>query len=878
VTSDNIEYDGVVNISFTSDKVILPLINVSLSRNIKPINVSLSWTDADLEDSKHRPLFEASYQERLSTERNSVFELKKEGYIYYSKPYGFYRFQHFITLFLSQNHFKLTFINEENNQIEEQVIPLTGSDLAFREMIYHCYPEAVSEYINSDLTRKKPVFQSWTVGYGISNFFKYENLLPEEARFPKDITNLLTEDSSISYKKLSDIYSLLVLKSEIQNNINSIEQQSDYVTLKKSIEDSADKVLVLGQQRDKLDGNEGLIKNLDLELQVVNSKIESTKATIEIYKKQLNPVAEKKEKLKLKVDDLQKNLSFIESNIEKTQSSNELYKTNILALNDLLKKYAEEYKINKDDEEIVSQLGIPYSIEAILESDAKIEELNIKNRDLIRILNLIAALDSHMAGLVSSNQSVMTLFNEISELKKQRVKKTEEYTLNQLNESVYMEDFVGLDFQTITDLLEQNKSDASTTENLRNGDLKKSLQEKIKIKYNEYDLLVEELRTSGSNILSMVVCKTDSFLKTYKGQCLNPKDISDIKKIEVYLDQLDSSQISELNYLITGQNSQIYRYDSSLISLMTQKIIDQLKADSSKKIINLWNEILYVRWKYSFIKPLKDEDLFNIKWSEALQKQKDDIKSLLSAKNKIEIEMVQLDSKINSLNDKFIKLESVYFTDLARSQNLILNEIQKSHLDAADINLSCLLDIQNLDSCVKDLEIVKMKSLDESKQVNQNLRSTVAFLVLASRSQLVLLESNLSSSLKQLDELLSEKQDYIETTEFEAQVGLFQELNSDYGRQMVRLKLLFEQQSDAQDRKDIILAQRGKSQVELNSLIQEIDALTKEMQPTLVKLKPICDQQNKYLNQILKLDTDVYKLLNLSKTPSELSSLCQIDY
>lgn len=878
VTSDNIEYDGVVNISFTSDKVILPLINVSLSRNIKPTNVSLSWSDADLEDSKQRPIFEAAFQERLATEKNSVFELNKEGYIYYSKPYGFYRFQHFIALFLSQNHFKISFINEENNQIEEQIVPLTGSDQAFREVIYHCYPEAVTEFINSDLTRKKPVHQSWTVGYGITNFFKYEDLLPDEARFPKDITNLLTEESSVSYKKLSEIYSLLVLKSEVQGAIQSIEQQSDYVTLRKSIEESADKVLALGQQRDLLGGPEGSLKKLEMDLEIINSKIQTTESSVEIYKKQLSPIAEKKEQLKLKVYELQQKLTLIETNISKTKETNEQYKNNILSISALLKKYSEEYKISKDDEVKVTQLGVPYTTEAILESSRKIDELNLKNQDLVRVLNLISALDSYLVELVSSHQTALGLFDDISELKIQRVKKSEEYSVSKLNEALFMEDIVGLDFKTITDLMELNKSDVTHTSNLKNGDLKKTLQEQIKTKYNEYDLFIDELRASETDIISMIVCKTDSFLKTYKGQCLNPKDINDIKKIEVYLDQLDSSQISQLNYVVTGQNSQIQRYDSSLISLMTAKVSEQLKNESSENIIKLWNDILYVRWKYSFIKPLKDEDMFNIKWSQALKKQKDDFKKIMDFQGNLVSEIVQLDSKISSLGDKFTSTESAYFESLSKNQSLILNEVQRSQIDAAAINLSCLLDIKNVDLCVKDVEALKAKSSDESKTINAEIRSTVTFLVLASRSQLTALEDNLSTSLKQLESLLNEKEEYIQETKFEAEVDLYESVNTDYSRQMLRLKSLYEQQSEAQSKRDELMARRSSTKSELETLIQQIQTLTSEMQPTLVKLKPLCEQQNKNLNYVSKLDAEVYQLLNLSKTPSMMSSLCQISY
>lgn len=880
-TSDNEEYDGVINISFTTDGVVLPLINLSLSRNIEPTKVSLSWPDAKLLDSQQRPLFERSFQDRVAEETGKAFDMNKEGFVFYSKAYGFYRFQHFLALFLSQNNLTLTFVNANSNKTETQIVPLAGSDQAFREMLLKCHQSTVTNYINTDFSRKKPVFESWTNGYGISEFYIYENLLPEEAKYPNDISKILNQTSDISYKKLSEIHSLLVKKSELNTKVEEIATSTDYVTLRESIDENASKVLELSQNRDTLSGERGLIPTLELELAAIDSKITSTQSEIEVYKSQIDPLQERTEILKIRINELREQIAIYDQQIQQAQTNNELYKANLEKLDQILQKYAIEFAEANDaenDAEITEPLSTPFSMEEIDASVVKIDEQMKARRDLNKVLELIASISNFIQDLAQDHKEAFDLFTELSNLKVEKVRSTEALNNQELQKVQLLQIIGNISWETLAKYINKDKQDTSY-QNKTNEEVITQVYDSIANKYDAHDAYVDELRQNRSNILAQVVCKSESFLRSFLGNCLSPLDMNDIKKVETYLDQLDSTELSELSSNALGRQTIIQRFESTLIDLLVKKISEELKEESQQKILESWQDAIYTRWKYRSIQNLNAAENFDVNYlTEILNLQKSEIRKIDEAKVELAKTADDLERKISTLNTQFVNKEAAYFASLTRNQNSILNEINRTSLDLAELNLECLLNITNVETCSSEVNLVSTESTTKLTTMNQEIKSAVTILVLAARKQATEIETSLARSLEQLDEATADKNEFLVSSDFETKNQTFQQAKTELQRQELRLRSLQEQRANAEQRRVQANIELRNARSNNQALVSEIEGLVTVMQPTLVKLRPICSEKNRFINELFQTETRIFSLLDLNKTPESMNSLCEIKF
>ena len=876
-TSDNVEYDGVINIAFTTNNVVLPLISVSLSRNINPSELSLSWPDAKLLDSRQRPLFEAFFQTRLAEETSKVFQMKKEGLLFYSQAYGFYRFQHFMALFLSQNDLVLTFKNQANDQIETQVVSLAGSDLAFRQMTYDCHPEAVTNFINTDLSRKKPVYESWTKGYGITEFYIYEDLLPAEARYPNDLTLIFNQSSDVSYNKLSELYLLLTQKADLNEKINEIATSDEFITLKESIDENANKVLALSQTRDSLNGDQGLIPRLDLELENLNASIATTQRTIQIYEQELNPLEEQVEILKIKLDELKEQLAQFDQEILQTQTENAQYEDNLTRLNQILEQYSSELSAESSDSELTS-LSTPYSMEVIEESAQQVEGQLNQRRSLNRLLELIAAIQDQVETLRADHKKAFDLFTELSELKIQRVKTIEAFNTYELEKAELLKVVGGISFDKIEEFIAADSRNTAY-QNKTTAEVKQLFLDSIRSSYSTHDLHVDELKSDNSNLFAKIVCKSDYFLRSFRGQCLNPSDINSPNKIEMYLDQLDSTEIADLAFHAVGRQSNIQRFESNLVVMISQKINQEVQNEANQDILKNWNQALYSRWRYFAIRSLNDEQAFSTSsMTETLNLQKNALQRIEDSKDELTGLIVELDMRISSSNSDFVQSEAEYFTSLSLNQGLILEELNRSSVDLAEINLNCLLNITNVEDCASRMDLVLTESSESLVQVNQEIKDAVVVLVFAVQKQTVEMETNLSESLAKLDSLQLSRIGYIEETNYESEDQNFQQMNGELQRQRQRLEALLQQQTEAQEKKLQAETQRAVAQVEYDSLVVEIAALVSQMEPTLNTLKPICDEKNRYISELNTVNIDIHRALNLEQPNITLNSICEINF
>lgn len=877
-TSDGTEYNGVINISFTDGKLVLPLINVSLSRNIDPTEVRLSWPEAKLYDSLQRPLFESDVQERLESEIKQYFELKKEGYAFYSKAYGFYRFQHFMALFLSQNDLLLSFKNKGEQNFETQLVSLAGSDLAFREMTYQCHFEAVRDYLAVDQSRKQPVYKSWTDGYGITNFGEYEILLPVDAKYPNDITKFLNQDSKISYVKLSDIFSLLKQKSNLNDQVDTIQIDEEYISLNEEIKKSSEAAINLSSQKNSLGGDSGLIQKIESDLKEIEIQISTSESSINVYEKRISPLKERLEILKIKISDLKNRLSDFNDQIKETQSKNYSFERDLESLTNLISDLANEYSAQDLENYIPEPLFTPYTIEEIEASYIKVNQKIQERSEINRLLGLVSSIANYIDDLSVNHKKAMDVFNQISEEKIKKVQLKEAYYKNEIAKVQLLDSIGNINFEVLEkSIIKDKKTDQF--ENLKNSEVRSLLIENIKNSYAEYDSVVEAQKSNRQDLLSHIVCKSDYFLSSFQGQCFDPINSGNFKNIELYIDQLDSPDINNLRFIMDSSNSLIERHNSNLVSKISERLKAELENAPAKNIQNLWIQILYSRWAFYVVRSLVAEEEFSFKALEnALRDQRNQIQALDDQKDDISAQIIKIDLKLNNLNSKFINLESEYFESLNKNQNLIVSQINQSKVDTSNSNLSCLLAIRNLDLCLGLVDGLVSASNAKLSDNSESIKDMVIVLIVSARSNIEKIEKNLKESVEKMNILISQKDEYIQVSGYDDKNKVYEAVKGEHLRQVLQLRSLIEQKYRLEAEKTAALIEKQTYTDRFKSLVSQVQNLVSIMKPTLIKLKPKCDKMNVLLKDIENIDRQILNILGISGEPGSTSSLCQIDF
>ncbi len=903
VTSDNLTYDGVINLTFTSSDAALPLINVSrLSRNINPTNMSLSWPNADLVDSRQRPIFVPDFQKRIETEINNTFDLVKEDVggnpVFYSRPYGFYRFQNLIALFLSQNDVTLTFKNQNSDQDEKLVIPLQNSDVSFREVARHCFSNSVSEYIGADFTRTDTtdVNYVWSIGYGLTSYFILEDLLPEQVKFPNDITKNLSMDSRQSYDQFNQLFALLNTKLRLVNSIRAIELNSTYVNSQSAIRQSADKIVALANTRDQLGGPQGQLKLIETELKELGFKLLIAEQALATYSQQFNPVQEQKSLIEAKINLLSETLSLMDYRIQVTRDLNKQYESNIKTLSEVLNLYAEQYSSQITEKLRTEVLGTPYSIEQILESNTKLEANQAEQRKLQRNLALILSVTDEMNKIVESHKLAFDIDEQRSALKVQKVAKLQAYNQNQLDQVLFQEALGQLNFDQITDLIKldreaqevevaaltgaERESRLNIIQNLKISDLKKLTQDLIRTSYDRYDAFIDQTKSSQLSLLFLnVVCKSNYLVRSYQGQCLDPLYLNDIKKVEVFVDQLSSQTLTDLGFQITQSRSLIQKFEASRTQVISEKIISESGGELAQNVIQKWSNVLYLRWKYFAIRSLGDDKIFSFDLlTNALNQQKLQMTELKAAADTIEAEVIAIDLNINSLNSEFLVAEASYFENLSINQTEILREVYLSGISAADLNLECIIDVQNVDLCNRSFDSVSTQLTTSNDTLTSDIKQAILLLLITSSSQIETLNENLKISVEALDGLINEKNDYIQKNNYNQVLASYENSVANVRSLELRLKRFAEQKANAEQRRAILLVERFSVTTKYTDVVAEIKNITDQIRPTLNQLKPLCDEKNILVTQLQNNEAAIHELLSLTQQPSNINSICQIEF
>ncbi len=900
-TTDNINYQGVINLTFTPSEAALPFINISgLSRSIDPSDMSLSWPNADLTDSQNRPIFLPDFQSRMLTEINNTFKLVKETEgeysIFYSRPYGFYRFQNLIALLLSQNSVRLKFKNQTSNQNEQLDIELSGSDIAFREITRHCFANSVSDYISADYSRTdtNPVHYVWSIGYGLTSYFIFEDLLPAQVKFPNDISNNLSADSRQSYAQFNKLYDLLKTKLGLVNSIREIELNETYMNSQSLIRQSADQLLSLSNSREALNGPQGQIGILDAELSELDFKIRNAKNFIDLYEQNINPLFETKKLVEARINILSEALGLIQQRINAAEDLNEDYINNIKILTDVISQYAEQYESQITAELQTQVLSSPYSLDAILKSNSELEANQLLLADAQRKLSLLLAVVDELNQIVELFMQFKAIEGQRSVLIVQKLAQEQAYEKNKYDQVLLGEALGSLNFDQLADFIEldiENKAveiatmtqeERQVDANLKISDLLPKTEDQIAELYSDYNSVIDTQKNQNRSLLFLkIVCKTDSFSFRYQGQCLNPLYLNDIKKIEMFVDGLDSEILGELNFSLTGVRSVMENSgnETSRVQSVSEKIYSEAQNEIAVSVMNKWTNILYVRWKF-YVFRAQDKNLtFTFETlKKTLKTQEDARKKLEDDSDQILSEIVRIDLDVNSLTEQLNKLEGQYFSVLGVNQAEIIREINASGLNAADLNVQCLLSITSADVCSEEFNLVQTQVTTTGTELKSKIDQTILFLLISARTQISTLSENLASNMQVLESLMAEKDLYIQNNNYNQVSAEFLSASLNVRQMQLRLKQFAEQQAQALQSKIILTRQKAALNSDLNNLVQQINLITEQIRPTLLSLKTICAEKIKFIKDLEVTEKSIHSLLSLPEPVLNMNSICQIEF
>lgn len=912
ITSDNISYEGRLNISFTNSEATLLLISVGrVSRSINPTNMSLSWSEMDILDSKERPIFYPDVQQRVATEENKIYELTQETEgdfsTFFSRPYGFYRFQNFIALFLSQKYITLNFTNGNNK--ESLNIDLSGSDMIFREFARECYPAQVENYVFADNTRVTtvPIHYLWSIGYGLNINFNLEEQLPEQVKFPNDILDFLSKDSRQSYTQFEELVHLLKNKSKLNEEILEIELNKDFNESQNTVRESYKTLLALSESKKAIDGPTGELKMIENQLSELEIKIKNAQDYLSVHEEKIKPFESKKNILDKKIQELKQNLNLIEQRITTASILNKEFLNKIEQLQDIIKSYAQEYELKITESLKLEVLKTPYSIETIVQVNEELKQNQILMLDAQKNLNFLSSINLQL-------DEILKAYNELSEHQNTRNDKVVEIVNleNALNTNTLewhsLQNALGrLSFEKISEYinseitspnLNQNSNKETETGNVSANNIElvaevkvsdafSNVKKNIEIHYEKYNSLVDSQRDQFKKLLFLrVICKTDVLLPKFQGQCLNPIYLNDVKKVQLWFEELDSATVTELSSLIVDKSVIYDRFKNndidglrSLTEVMSEQIVAESELDQALAIKELWNKILYYRWKFLSIRPLNQTDDYRPQvLTELLNRQIAVINKIKETQAEQSSKLTQLQAEVRSLDINKRAAEDLYFSTLQSNQSFIMNEINSSQISLADLNLQCLLDVIDITACSEKYSLILSEKRNLKDELSKKIDKAIIFLMVTATSEIETLSENLAKNNKAIEMLLLEKNNFIETNNYYSSLYEHEMSIQDVRRLKMRLKQYLEQKADSYQKRSLLFIEESKSNKNLQDLITQIDSITAEIKPVLIVLQPLCQRIQTLLEQYEANENQIYKVLSLPAPNLNRNSICQIKF
>lgn len=842
-----------------------------LSMNIPEIiqdqEVLLSFPKLEIVRRNGTKIFSERYHDELVhfSSRKIKFYQKSPG-VYEAPSMGVKGDQLFLSLFLTQYGFYL------ESAKHKAYANLSGSDLSVRSMLKSCAPDLSQEYLNG-LTRKKEIGLSWETSYGLFEFVNSETLYSRLFNFDPSAKTHFYGDVEASRLVTQNLVTLMGKRNDYLSEMSDVQSDEAFVSLVEGIQSPMEQLwrsqtsissfYQEGGSLEKLNARISQIENeiarinektfsLNEELRPVEAVYQSELAEYQNYLNRMNQVnhrlsAVNREIARIKVDSefLSKILSEELKRLHTVVEPKEQVTTFVLSM--------DEIKEQRRD---------------ALVTEAEIQEVKQKIYFLTRIVD-------EMDEMAALQNTLLAEFGDLSAKKQKLNLLREQHDQAELARSQWLEQLDGLSFEDIQSQL--YVAWASLPQVVTRDELKEHLLERIKELYSNYDRSLGQM--NPSQLLAQTLCRTESFRKSYRGQCLKINNIPKVAEVTRFFGDLESSEFNLLTK--TSLNHSGPFKDVELVDQLTARAQNELLMPEYQNLWSVWNEALFYRWMYFTLRSLEAEEAISGQnFLNALETQKKQYTDLVTEEDVLVTEIVATSVDYQIAFDNYQKREKAYFDNFQKVRLRVLMLISMDDLEVTAKGLNCLISESYFIACFDQIDSERKHFVEVNNVKLAQLADTVLNLSSASNVKLSeLLQSkdvlqNEKGPLQRELKLRLRSYDLL-TSGFE-----FYEIAEKRQSYLDRLENLDEARRQAEDqlasalRNKDFLASRGRV------LFKQLDSLYSELDEYRPKLYNHCQKEKNVARRVSVVDEKIEDLVGVEVwgdfAPEPLSKACQI--
>lgn len=863
---------GLFQLAFNSPPVTLPIMNISFSGDFKPEEVSVSWRSAKLTNRSGQALFDQSFTQALNSSEKVFPFYRNGGEVYYSPAYGFLNSRIFISMLLSQNIMEMNY-KETKSSAEQRVdISLAGSDLSFRQLSVSCYKEKVSEYLNEHGTRKKPLAESWSNGYGMLNYPVADNL--QESSYL--LQDGIRTDIAKTYEFYSGLYPLLEKKSEILSQISEVENKSSAAVSLSKIKEIQELATVKRNRLKELDSEDrtGLIQKTQEKIQDLNLKIKD----LEIEIKELKDV--KLKQAKAEVDTLSASNEILVSQLQEIDSKiltteNRLQDSSA-QLDQLYESYI--YIGSKISEAEISRLqameksSIPYSYEAIQENLNKISEKEIEILTLKGALDEIRLLEPQIKNSVEKYQQALSAYKSLLQVQKDMAAKKAAISEQQILKQKKQNELE----ISLQDLVNTNKKIESSLKKDRSlEDEKAEIIASLRSSNADFDSIVEKLASSDLLVMQQVVCRSNIFRADATDYCLKASELDSEAEIRHFLENMDSKQMDDL--IIKSQIDYSYPWrhpdGKTKIEVLTERLSQEFKSPLFSELKQSWRVIIAYRWRYNQVRNLTDNTVNSKTYENAIKSYREELERLNNLVRKLSDELGQMQAPLQSAQMKYLKDEADYH-QVADVFALNFKQTMQSLGDMESAK-SCGLSFFDVLSCQQEFSLYVNQKQTELNAKEVSYTQEVERVALEVLSGIEKVSEIKSESQSQKTNLAQERTNFLATTQIEALLLEQEKLQAEHSKLLVDLQTLEAAKIKNDNDKELQLQEEERFKQEMALLTTELISLEKQASDLASGLEQFCQEQGGLYTEIEAINANILKLGGVLKDIESQISPCQ---
>ncbi len=771
----------------------------------------ISWPEVDFVDSRGEIFFSPAYHDRLRESILTPYELlKKEGAVFEAPFWGFARVQSFFTLLHSQESFLLELLNNDGEVQQSVEVSLRGSDLAFRNIAHLCFPLKSQSYLEG-VTRKQGVGLSWENSYGVLDYDLIQS-------FSREL--FLRTMNGQDFEALSSILNRF---SQLNQDQQSLESSS-YSAFLNQLDPLASRLNVVKDSIQSLQGRGGELASLDLKIKNASEEIENLRAQIQVVQGENAQLEQRLQSSTEEFSELSISLALIDAEMSSVrrqliEASEKLQDLTHLSSHELVGDY------------VTSQSAVSGvdQFTKVFDQVTAIEMNEQRKEQGLEVAQMAETLQEELDGLTQIHSTLMDQRRALMSIRSQITQAQGELrdqldVLDILNGQYY-----GLSFETLQPLLAQERESLSEPSKIFEAQV---FVAEVRQSYEIYDnkLLEVGRELNNSELLSHLVCSTESLKNDFMGSCLDPRHLENQARVEDYLNGLSSADLERLGEWL-GQSQSVFNQQNfkEEIALEWAILVSLIPVD---ELIQKWEAVLYARWKFFKARDLKFNQVSLDSLEEVLLQIRDEISLKEEAIGSRQADIVGLETRFQLQSRSFEQQEEHFFSSASAVYSRILSQIQSlptSHFQCftrESLPLNCR---ESLASVGETIRLNQEALNEEREQLIASLQSSY----MATFSYLT---QTLEETRQRQQEVSTQRQNFIQTHDLRAKESLLETLRhqkEEITQELENLMAQKEQQAELLESSTAMQSHRQKYLVrfliERAQLIQEIVPLENQL-------------------------------------------------